>query len=329
MEVARRAGAPVRIGVVGAGNYGSRVLLPAFKAAGAGFVTIASRSGVTGLHAARKSDAEESTTDASIVLARNDIDAVVIATRHDSHARYVCEALTAGKSVFVEKPLAITSKELGEIVSVHEEAVGRCPGLLLMVGFNRRFAPHVATARRLLQCIAEPKCMVMTVNASAVPQQHWTQDPHWGGRRLIGEACHFVDLLRYLADAPITDYAVRSIGRPVGGTSTDKFTLTLAFKNGSIGTVHYFANGHRSFAKERLEIFCANRVLQLENFRAMTGFGWPGFRAMRLWRQDKGQLACAQAFVEAVRHGAASPIPFDELVEVSRVCLEAAAALHE
>jgi len=171
--------------------------------------------------------------------------------------------------------------------------------------------------------------MVMTVNASAVPQQHWTQDPHWGGRRLIGEACHFVDLLRYLADAPITDYAVRSIGRPVGGTSTDKFTLTLAFKNGSIGTVHYFANGHRSFAKERLEIFCANRVLQLENFRAMTGFGWPGFRAMRLWRQDKGQLACAQAFVEAVRHGAASPIPFDELVEVSRVCLEAAAALHE
>jgi predicted dehydrogenase len=321
------AGSAVRIGVIGSGNYGTRVLLPAFKAAGVQFVTVASRSGITGLHAARHIDAEETTTDAATVLARDDIDAVVIATRHDSHARYVCQALAAGKSVFVEKPLVIGSDELVEVMAAHDRAVTQYPTLTLMVGFNRRFAPHIVKARQLLESIAEPKCLVMTVNAGAIPLEHWTQDRDAGGGRLIGEGCHFVDLLRFLVGAPIADYEVRSIGKPVGGTSSDKFTLTLGFQDGSIGTLHYFANGHRSFSKERLEIFCANRVLQLENFRRMTAFGWSGFRKMNLWRQDKGQRACTEEFVNAVRHGTPSPIPFGELVAVSRVCIEAARSL--
>lgn len=321
------AGSAVRIGVIGSGSYGTRVLLPAFKAAGVRFVTVASRSGITGLHAARNIDAEETTTDAATVLARNDVDAVVIATRHDSHARYVCQALAAGKSVFVEKPLVIGSDELAEVMAAHGRAVTQYPTLTLMVGFNRRFAPQVVKVRQLLEGIAEPKCLVVTVNAGAIPLGHWTQDRNAGGGRLIGEGCHFVDLLRFLVGAPITNYEVRSIGKPVGGTSSDKFTLTLGFQDGSIGTLHYFANGHRSLAKERLEIFCANRVLQLENFRRMTAFGWPGFRKMNLWRQDKGQRACTEEFVNAVRHGTSSPIPFGELVEVSRVCIEAARSL--
>ena len=196
-----------------------------------------------------------------------------------------------------------------------------------MVGFNRRFAPHIVKAQQLLSDIAEPKCLIMTVNAGAIPLSHWTQDRDAGGGRLIGEGCHFVDLLRFLVGAPIADYEVRSIGRLVGGTSSDKFTLTLGFQDGSIGTVHYFANGHRSLSKERLEIFCAGRVLQLDNFRTMSGFGWSGFRGMKLWRQDKGQRACTEAFVNAVRHGASTPIPFEELVEVSRVCIDAARSL--
>jgi predicted dehydrogenase/D-arabinose 1-dehydrogenase-like Zn-dependent alcohol dehydrogenase len=321
------AGSAVRIGVIGSGNYGTQVLLPAFKAAGVQVVTVASRSGITGLHAARKFDAEETTTDVATVLARNDIDAVVIATRHDSHARYVCQALAAGKSVFVEKPLVIGSAELAAVTAAHERAVSQYPTLTLMVGFNRRFAPHIVKARQLLSSVAEPKCMVMTVNAGAIPLNHWTQDREAGGGRLIGEGCHFVDLLRFLVGVPIADYEVRSIGKPVGGTSSDKFTLTLSFRDGSIGTLHYFANGHRSFSKERLEIYCANRVLQLENFRRMTAFGWSGFRTMNLWRQDKGQRACTEAFVNAVRHGTSSPISFEELVEVSRVCIEAARSL--
>ena len=303
------AGSAVRIGVIGSGNYGTQVLLPAFKVAGVHFVTIASRSGITGRHAARKFGAEETTTDAATVLARNDIDAVVIATRHDSHARYVCEALTAGKSVFVEKPLVIASDEFGKVIAAHDRAFVQHPTLALMVGFNRRFAPHIVKARQLLNGVAEPKCLIMTVNSGAIPLNHWTQDRDAGGGRLIGEGCHFVDLLRFLVGAPIADHDVRSIGRPVGGTSSDKFTLTLGFQDGSIGTLHYFANGHRSLSKERLEIFCANRVLQLDNFRSMSGFGWPGFHRMNLWRQDKGQRACTEAFVNAVRKHAPSPIP--------------------
>jgi predicted dehydrogenase/threonine dehydrogenase-like Zn-dependent dehydrogenase len=320
------AGSAVRIGVIGSGNY-ARVLLPAFKAAGVQFVTVASRFGITGLRAARNIDAEETTTDAATVLARKDIDAVVIATRHDSHARYVCQALAAGKSVFVEKPLVIGSDELAEVIAARDRALMQDPTLTLMVGFNRRFAPHIVKARQLLESVGEPKCLVMTVNAGAIPLEHWTQDRDAGGGRLIGEGCHFVDLLRFLVGAPIADYEVRSIGKPVGGTSSDKFTLTMGFQDGSIGTLHYFANGHRRFSKERLEIFCANRVLQLENFRTMNAFGWSGFRKMNLWRQDKGQRACTEEFVNAVRQGTSSPIPFEELVEVSRVCIEAARSL--
>ncbi len=323
------AGSGVRIGVIGSGNYGTQVLLPAFKAAGAHFVTVASRSGMTGLHAARKVGAEETTTDAATVFARNDIDAVVIATRHDSHARYVCEALAARKSVFVEKPLVVNSDELAEVIAAHDHAVTQYPNLTVMVGFNRRFAPQIVKARQLIKAIAEPKCLVMTVNAGAIPLQHWTQNREAGGGRLIGEGCHFVDLLRFLVGTTIADYEVRSIGAPVGGTVSDKFTLTLGFEDGSIGTLHYFANGHKSIPKERLEVFCSGRVLQLENFRRMTGFGWPGFRRMNLWRQDKGQQACTKAFVNAVRHGTPSPIPFEELVEVSRICIEAARSLGQ
>ena len=320
-------GSALRIGVIGSGNYATQVLLPAFKAAGAQFVAIASRSGVTGTHAARRFAAAETTTDAATLFGRDDIDAVVIATRHDSHAGYVCQALAAGKCAFVEKPLVIGSGQLAEVVAAHDHALAQTPTLLLMVGFNRRFAPHIVKARQLLASVAEPKCLVMTVNAGAVALNHWTQDREAGGGRLIGEGCHFVDLMRFLVGAPIADYEVRSIGTSTAGTSSDKFTLTLSFQDGSIGTLHYFANGHRTFGKERLEVFCANRVLQVENFRTMSGFGWPGFRKMNLWRQDKGQRACVAAFVHAVRQGGPSPIPFEESVEVSRICIEAARSL--
>jgi predicted dehydrogenase/threonine dehydrogenase-like Zn-dependent dehydrogenase len=321
--VRERTGSAVRIGVIGSGDYATRILLPALKAAGGELVAVASKSGITGTHAARKFGSEATTTDAATVIERDDIDAIVIATRHDSHANYVCQALAAGKSVFVEKPLAMGSGELDEVRAAHDRAVAQDPSLALMVDFNRRFAPHIVKARELLADIAEPKCMVVTVNAGAVPTNHWTQDPQAGGGRLIGEGCHFVDLMRFLVGASIADYEVRSIGKPVAGTCSDKFTLTLSFHDGSIGTLHYFANGHRRFAKEHLEVFCANRVLQLENFRAMRGYGWPEFRKMNLWRQDKGQRACADAFVRAVRERGPSPIPFGESVEVSRVCIEA------
>jgi predicted dehydrogenase len=175
--------------------------------------------------------------------------------------------------------------------------------------------------KQLLAAVKEPKSFVMTVNAGALPKGHWTQDPHVGGGRIIGEGCHFIDLLRFLADAPIADVSAQMMG-PRAEVRDDKVSFTLAFADGSFGTVHYLANGHKSFPKERLEVFCAGRILQLDNFRRLTGYGWPGFRSMNLWSQDKGNNACAAAFVDAVAGGKPSPIPFEQLVEVARVSFE-------
>ena len=173
--------------------------------------------------------------------------------------------------------------------------------------------------KELLDSVREPKSIVVTVNAGAIPGLHWTQDPSVGGGRIIGEGCHFVDLVRFLVGHPIIDARVQALGGAVRPVSDDKVAITLAFGDGSWGTIHYLANGHRAFPKERVEVFCAGRILQLENFRRLRGYGWPGFRRMNLWRQDKGQKACVKAFVEAVRTGGRSPIPFDEIIEVARV----------
>jgi predicted dehydrogenase len=309
--------APGVIGFIGGGNYATAVLIPAFKRAGARLETVVSRDGVSGLHAGRKHGFRSTTTAVEAVLEDADIDTVVIATRHDSHAALAARALRAGKHVFVEKPLSLTLDGLHEIEAAHRDGTaGQRP--ILMAGFNRRFAPHVVRMHQLLSKVLEPKAFVMTVNAGSVPAGHWTHDPEVGGGRIIGECCHFIDLLRFLADSPIRHHAVQEI--PAG--SSDTATVQLAFESGSIGTIHYFANGSKVFPKERLEVFAAGGVLQLDNFRRLTGYGWSGFSRFSLWRQDKGQSACAAAFLDAVRGGGPAPIPFDQLMEVGRVCIE-------
>lgn len=312
------------IGVIGSGNYATGVLIPAFRSAGARLVTVASSAGVTGLHAGRKYGFEKTTTDAAVVLDDPGINAVVVATRHDSHADFACRALAAGKHAFVEKPLALSHDELARIEAAHAAAAARGAAPLLMVGFNRRFSPHVVKARALLAGSGEPKSFVMTVNAGAIPPDHWTQDRDAGGGRIVGEACHFIDLLRFLADAPIASFDARAMAGRTGDTAT----VTLSFEDGSMGTIHYFANGSRSFPKERLEIFSEGRILQLDNFRKLTGFGWKGFSRMSLWRQDKGQKACAAAFLRAVETGGPPPISPAETFEVARVSIDIAEALR-
>jgi predicted dehydrogenase len=274
---------------------------------------VASNAGVSSVHAARKFGFEECTTDTDRLLADPSIQVLVVTTRHDSHATYVVGGLQAGKHVFVEKPLCLTLDELAQI-----EATARRAGRLLMVGFNRRFAPHVRKLRELLTNANGPKAFVMTVNAGAIPAEHWTQDRTIGGGRIVGEACHFIDLLRHLAGHRLTHWSRSDMASANGDTAT----LQLRFEDGSIGTVHYLANGSKSFPKERLEVFSAGRVLQLDNFRRLTAFGWPGFSKMNLWRQDKGQNACSAAFVHAVETGGRPPIDLDELIEVARVCID-------
>jgi predicted dehydrogenase len=316
-----RGASPV-VAFVGAGNYAGQVLVPAFRKAGVRLKCVTSAGGVSGVHIGRKNGFEAAATDLHAILADPEIDAVVIATRHDAHASQVCAALKAGKHVFVEKPLALDRAQLQEITEAYQ-ATAHTAHRLVMVGFNRRFAPHVRRMKQLLDVLSEPKCFVVTVNAGQIPPGHWTQDPATGGGRIIGEACHFIDMLRHLAGVPIVGVQAAMIG---GGDAVavheDKMSFTLRFADGSIGTVHYLANGNKSFPKERIEVTCAGRVLQLDNFRRLTGWGWPGFGRMRLWRQDKGNAACAAAFVEAIRQGGPEPIPFDELTEVTRVSFE-------
>ena len=311
-----------RVAFVGSGNYAGAILIPAFKAAGAKLVSVASSSGVSGVHAARKHGIAEATTDTALLFGNPDIDAVVVTTRHDTHARFVKEALASGKHVFVEKPLCLTLDELDAIEAAYAAARDRGGAPVLMVGFNRRFAPHVQKVKALIEGVPGPKAFVMTVNAGAIPAEHWTQDPAVGGGRIAGEACHFIDLLRFLASSPIASRARTTMA----SATADTATLQLGFADGSIGTVHYLANGTKAFPKERLEVFAGGRVLQLDNFRVLKGFGWPGFGAMRLWRQDKGQRAGAAAFIRAIAAGGPSPIPFEEIVEISRVTIELAGA---
>lgn len=317
--------ASVNVSFIGSGNYAAAVLIPAFKEAGVHLRSVASSTGVSGLHAGRKYGFEETTTDTNRLFADEATQVVVITTQHDSHARFVLQALRSGKHVFVEKPLCLTLLELAEIEATYAET---CKDLLrspmVMVGFNRRFAPQVQKVKQLLNGVAGPKAFVMTVNAGAIPSDHWTQDSGVGGGRIIGEACHFIDLLRFLAGVPMTYWKPLSMDSP----TQDTVSLQLGFEDGSIGTVHYFANGTKAFPKERLEVFAAGRVLQLDNYRKLTGYGWPGFGKMNLWRQDKGQKACAKAFVQAIQGLAPVPIPFDEILEVSRVSIELAGGVQ-
>jgi predicted dehydrogenase len=185
-----------------------------------------------------------------------------------------------------------------------------------MVGFNRRFAPLVIDLQQQLRLLSGPKAFVYTCNAGAIPADHWTQDPALGGGRLLGEACHFADLLRHLAASPIDDLQLLSAAD--SKPCPDTFSLQLRFADGSIGTVHYFATGSKAFPKERLEVFVAGKVLRLDNYRKLQAWGIPGFRTRRRLNSDKGQAACCAAFLQAIGAGGPPPIPASELFDVQR-----------
>ena len=314
------------VAVIGAGNYASQVLIPAFKKNGAKLVCVASRNGLTAALAARKFGFEEATSDLDAVMNDSRVNTIVVATRHDSHASLACRALEAGKHVFVEKPLALHATDLARVLAtcsrLRSASHGQMP--VLTVGFNRRFAPQIQRMKSLLAEVHEPKSLIMTVNAGAIPADHWVHDPVAGGGRVIGEGCHFIDLLRFLCGSPIVSVQATMFGRDSKSEiRDDKITLTLSFADGSFGTVHYLANGHRSISKERLEVFCAGRVIQLDNFRRMSAVGWKKFRTMNLWQQDKGHLAEVRAFLDAVANGGPPPITLEELAEVTQVSFDA------
>ncbi len=314
-------------GFIGGGNYASRVLIPAFKNAGAKLDTLLTSGGVSAVHHGKKNNFANASTDLTQLLANEAVNTVVIATQHNLHAEQVIQAISAGKNVFVEKPLALTHVELDAIETAYNAQQDKCR---VMVGYNRRFAPHVIKMKALLANISEPKTFIMTMNSGAIPSDHWTQDPEIGGGRIIGEACHYIDLMRFLSGSKITGYTATCMGAAPGVDVTeDKASITLTFKDGSFGTIHYLANGGKAFAKERIEVFANNGVLQLDNFRKLTGYDWPGFNKDKLMSQDKGQDNCSRKFISAINSGVESPINFDEIMEVARISVDIAESLRK
>lgn len=325
-DSARQGGTAPRVAFLGAGNFARQVLIPAFAATNARLDLVNARGGLSALLAAKKNQIAEATSDTNRIWQDQTIDTVAITTRHDSHAGFVCEALRRGKHVFVEKPLAIGADELAEVVRTYQ-AIAAPQRPVLTVGFNRRFSPHVTKMKQLLQTTQQPLSMVFTVNAGVLPPDHWLCDPQVGGGRIIGEACHFLDTLRFLCGHPVVDVQVQSLA-PGGRRDEGCSNINLTYADGSTGTVHYLSNGHKRFAKERLEVFVGGRVLQLDNFRVLQGFGFNKFRRMRLWRQDKGHQAEVAAFVTAIESGGELPIPFAELEETSRVAIDIASQIR-
>jgi predicted dehydrogenase len=315
----------LRLGVLGAGNYASAVFLPAVRrAGGCRREVIASASGITARAAADRFGFASACSSDEQVLADAQVNVVAILTRHNLHARQILSGLRSGKSVFCEKPLAITPEELDEIA----EQLQKADTPLLMAGFNRRFAP---LSRRLMQFLAgrsEPFVATYRVNAGALPLTHWTQDPLVGGGRIIGEGCHFVDYLTMLAGA--APVAVTAHGLPDGGRyREDNVVLDFEFPDGSLGTLLYLANGEKSFPKERVEVFCGGSAAALDDFRSLE-LARGGSRSVvrsRL-KQDKGHQAGWNAFLAAVRTGSQAPIPYDQLLGVTRATFAAVEALR-
>jgi predicted dehydrogenase len=307
------------VAVVGAGAFAKRVLIPQLAACGATLRTVMSRGGTAAASAQQRFGFEQTATDIADVLADDGVDAVVIATQHDTHAALAVDVLAAGKAVFVEKPLALDRTQLTAVQGALEQSVGS-----LMVGFNRRFAPLALECQHLLHDRVGPLAVLITVNAGFIPPDSWVHDPRVGGGRIIGEACHFIDLARFLVGSPIegiTGLAATDDSRmPV----PDLATFTLRFVDGSLATVNYWANGSRSFPKERIECFWDGRTVQIDNWRRLRGFGvrTPAWRPLR--RQDKGHAEEIQRWLLSVERGEEAPICAEELLEVSAWSIKAA-----
>ncbi|KAF0109068.1 MAG: putative oxidoreductase [Anaerolineaceae bacterium] len=303
----------VTLGVLGAGLFANATLLPAIKKAGGiELVGIASAGGLHAQDTARKFGFSYATSSDDEILNDPNINTIAILTRHDSHADLVVKALQAGKHVFVEKPLAITTGQLDTI----QDALLRFTDHVLLVGFNRRFAPLAQTLSSFLGSRTEPLHMHYRVNAGYIPLNHWVHDPAQGGGRIIGEGCHFVDFLTFLAGAAPVSVSAHAL--PDNGKyREDNVSMTFTFPDGSLGVVDYLANGDKSFPKERVEVFCGGRIAVLDDFRTLEMVR-DGRRTTVKKAQDKGWRGEWAAFAKSIREGGQPPIPYEQLVGVTK-----------
>jgi len=310
------------MGVLGAGNFAMSTLLPALKQVrGVEMIGVCAASGSHARHAAEKFDFRYCASDEHRLVNDPAINAIVIATRHHLHAAQVLAALAAGKHVFCEKPLCLNEIDLRKIVHAHATA---SRSLLLMVGFNRRFAPLALKMKSFLKPIKEPLALHYRVNAGSVSRDHWVNDPEQGGGRILGEVCHFVDFLTFLTGSLPIEVETKSVSS-YDQTSDENVIISLRFANGSQGTISYLSNGDRSYSKERVEVFGGGAVAVLEDFRRLelARLGKKQNFSSR-FRQDKGHRAELEAFAAAIRGEGQIPVPFEEIVSSTLATLRAA-----
>jgi predicted dehydrogenase/threonine dehydrogenase-like Zn-dependent dehydrogenase len=310
----REGAARVRVGLIGAGDYARRMLLPHFKAESVEFVSIATASGVSARDVGRRYGFERFVSGAEEVLADASVNLVVVATRHDSHAELARRALVRGLDAFVEKPLALNDVELDAVLEAAVLSRGR-----LTVGFNRRFSPHAREAKEFFAERRAPLSILYRVNAGRVPRTHWTQDPREGGGRIVGEVCHFVDFMHFLTGSTVERvYAEPVTSGDRQAVDDDSVFVTLKFADGSTGTIAYLAEGDRALQKERVEIFGAGRSFVIEDFRAAARYRDGRETRTKQSAQDKGQREEVRAVCSALRGDGPAPIPLADLAAATR-----------
>jgi predicted dehydrogenase/threonine dehydrogenase-like Zn-dependent dehydrogenase len=306
------------LGIVGAGNFTKMTMLPALKDSGAAYKYVASNGGVSGTALAQKYGIANSTTDYREILKDAEVDLVLITTRHNLHAAMVIESLNARKNVFVEKPLALNEQELNEIISAQQKS-----GKTLTVGFNRRFSPHAEQIKKVVG--TAPMNVIATMNAGFIPANVWVHDMKVGGGRIIGEACHFIDLITYLTGSKVKSVCMNAMGiNPE--ENTDNATILLKYENGSTGVINYFANGSKAYSKERVEVYSQERTLVMDNFRKTEGFGTQGFSKLKT-SLDKGHKNQFIRLVERTKSGGEALIPLDDIINTTKASFAAIESL--
>lgn len=295
-------------------------MLPALKGTNANIKHIVSSGGVNGTALANKHNILQSTTDYDLVLNDKDVDLIMITTRHNLHAEMVIKALDKGKHVFVEKPLALNNQELEAIEESYKKNNGS-----LMIGFNRRFSPHIQKIKSLVG--DAPMNIVATMNAGEIPSDVWVHDMLVGGGRVIGEACHYLDLMIFLTGSRIKSVCMNAMGENPS-ENTDNASILVKMQNGSTGVINYFSNGAKSYAKERLEVFSQEKVLIMDNFIKTSGYGVKGFSKLKT-RLDKGHITQFSQIVKKIEQGSIELIPYEELINVTKASFAAIESLKQ
>jgi predicted dehydrogenase/threonine dehydrogenase-like Zn-dependent dehydrogenase len=309
-----KASASIRVGLIGAGDYARAMLLPHFRNEKAEFVSVATATGVTAKNIAQQFGFAYAVSSADDILADDNINLVVIATRHDTHTDLARRALEAGKDVFVEKPLAMNDAELDAVIAAAESSKGR-----LTIGFNRRFSPAALAAKKFFEQAEAPLSILYRVNAGRIPKEHWIHDPVQGGGRIVGEVCHFIDLMQFLTGSLVTRVYAESINsRNAAATDDDSVMITLKLADGSNAAIAYLSEGANSLAKERVEIFGAGRSFVIDDFRSVASYTAGKETVKKFGRQDKGQADEIAALCSMIRTGGEPVIALDDLVATTR-----------